>query len=512
MTSYSSDTNGRVRIVALSLAALWLAACGGGGGGGTAGGTTQASTADAVAPAPPPEAEPETIPSPAPAPSPIASPPPPPPAPAAGPVAVTGTSQQAAPNISYSVTSTSTQTVVITLPANENLQVGDKVTVTGQSAANWRLAQNARQWVVTTNLPGNVTPGTTWTERVPDPAMPNLKWAGTAASASGNRVAAIANPGGIYLSSDAGVSWTRSNAPTDNWTQVLMSTDGTKLAALGSAVLYTSTDSGQTWAAHTGTSEFWMGVYMSDDGQRIVGAVMGGSLHISTDGGASFAPIAGTANTDWRTVAGSSDGTRLVAVASLYGGDPANQGVYVSTDSGATWTRRVANGNWTFAAASADGMRMAVLDQGGHPWVSDDGGATFTQRFGYSIWSGLAVSRDGRVVAAQEPRADAYGYHGYNFISNAAGDNPWDWHGGTGAMDLWWRGISLSYDGNWITAVDNGDPSGGGGKVFTTTGNRTSGGTLGSITGGQNQMIEVTYQGSGRFTITGQAGGPFAIR
>ncbi|WP_207717687.1 WD40/YVTN/BNR-like repeat-containing protein [Caenimonas soli] len=506
MSSYTNDTKNGAKYVALSLAALWLTACGGGGGGGAGGATQVSSTADAVAPAPAP-VEPETIPAPAPSPAPA-----PAPTPAPGTADVTGTSQQAAPNISYSVTSTSTQTVVITLPANADLQVGDKVTVTGQSAASWRLAQNAGQWVVTTNLPGNVAPGATWTERVPDAASPNLKWAGTASSASGNRVAAIADPGGIYLSSDAGVTWTRSSAPTDNWTQVLMSADGTKLAALGNTVLHTSSDSGQTWTARSGSGLSWMGVYMSDDGQRIVGAAVGGTLYASTNGGASFTLIAGTANTDWRTVAGSSDGTRLVAVASHYGGDPANQGVYVSTDSGATWTRRLASGNWTFAAASADGMRMAVLDQGGHPWVSDDGGATFTQRFGYSTWSGLAVSRDGRVVAAQEPRADVYGYPGYNFISNAGGDDPWDWHGGTGDMNLWWRGISLSYDGNWITAVDNGNPTGGGGKVFTTTGNRTSGGTLGSITGGQNQMVEVTYQGNGRFTVTGQAGGPFAIR
>ncbi|MBA3773048.1 MAG: exo-alpha-sialidase [Ramlibacter sp.] len=511
MNSYSIDTKQGAKCIALSLLALWLTACGGGGGGDSGTGPQASNGGDAVAPTPAPE--PETIPSPAPAPSPVSAPPPPPPPPAppaAGPVAVTGMSQQAAPNGSYSVTSSSTPTVVITLPANESLQAGDKVTVTGQSAARWRLAQNAGQWVVTTSLPGNVAPGATWTERVPDAASPTLKWAGTASSASGNRIAAIANPGGIYLSVDAGASWTRSTAPSGNWTQVLMSADGTRLAAIAGGVLHTSGDSGQTWVARTGP--FWQGVHVTDDGQRVVGAAMGGTLQISSDGGATFAPVAGMANRDWRTVAGSSDGTRLVAVASFYGGDPANQGVYVSTDSGATWTRRLTTGNWTFAAASADGMRMAVLDQGGHPWVSDDGGATFTQRFGYSIWSGLAVSRDGRVVAAQEPRADAYGYHGYNFISNAGGADPWDWHGGAGAMDLWWRGISLSQDGNWIVAVDNGNPTGGGGKIFTTTGNRTSGGTLGSISGGQNQMIEVTYQGNGRFTVTGQAGGPFAIR
>ena len=44
------------------------------------------------------------------------------------------------------------------------------------------------------------------------------------------------------------------------------------------------------------------------------------------------------------------------------------------------------------------------------------------------------------------------------------------------------------------------------------SGNRTSGGTLGSITGGQAQSIEVTYQGNGRFTVTHVGGGTYSIR
>lgn len=400
---------------------------------------------------------------------------------------------------------------MVTLPRNEDLQVGDRVTVSGQSSATWRLAQNERQWVVTTNLAGNVVPGTTWTAREPDPAAPNRNWAGTASSASGNRIAAIANPGGIYLSADGGASWTRSSAPSGDWTQVVMSANGQRLAAVAGGLLYTSGDYGQTWVARNGSGQYWQGVHMSEDGLRIVGAA-GGSIHVSTNGGTSFTPVAGTANTDWRAVAGSGDGMRLVAVASFYGGDPANQGVYVSIDGGATWTRRMSTGNWSFAAASADGARMAVLDNGGHPWISDDGGTTFTQRFSYSNWSGLAVSRDGRVVALQEPRDDTYNYRGYVFLSTTGGHDPWVWHGGSGEMNVWWRGISLSWDGNWISAVDGGVSPGSGGKVFTTSGNRTSGGTLGSITGGQSQMVEVTYQGNGRFTVTGQAGGAFSIR
>jgi len=429
---------------------------------------------------------------------------------------VSGTSQQAVPNGSYTVTSTATQTVVITLPANESLIAGDKVTVTGQSGAQWRLAQNARQWVVTTNLPGNVTPGTQWVAREPDPAAPDQRWAGTASSASGNRIAAIASPGGLYLSADGGATWSRSSAPTASWSQVVMSTDGARLAAVADGTLYVSSDYGQNWTARTGTP-YITAVHMADNGQRIV-AVGGGSLHISTNNGASFTAVPGVAGAGWRSVAGSSTGADLVAVASRWSGSA--PGVYVSNDSGATWTQRVTTvegtdaNDWTYAAVSADGMRMVAADNSGYLWVSDDRGATFTRRLGYSPWSGLAISRDGQVIAAQEPRrVGEHPHPGYIFVSRDRGASFPSWYGGDGnGLNLFWQGVSLSYDGNWITAVDNGAPGAGGGKVYTTSGNRTSGGTLGSITGGQNRMVEVTYQGNGRFTVTGQAGGPFSIR
>jgi hypothetical protein len=288
---------------------------------------------------------------------------------------------------------------------------------------------------------------------------------------------------------------------------VQMSAEGNRVAAVGAGTLYVSSDYGVTWAARTAPAA-WASVHMSDDGQRIT-ALGGGSVYTSVDGGLTFTIVPGTANTDWRAIAGSADGMRLVAAASLYNGDATRQGVYVSTDGGATWTRRVGNGNWTFAASSADGQRMAVLDNGGTPWVSDDGGATFTSRFSYSGWSGLAISRDGGTVAAQEPRNDTYGHRGYVFIS-PGGNDPWEFRAGD--LNLTWRGISLSSDGNWFAGADNGVLGTAGGKIYISSGNRTAGGTIGSITGGQGQMVEVTYQGNGRFSVSNYAGGPFTIR
>lgn len=380
--------------------------------------------------------------------------------------------------------------------------------IAGQSTARWQLAQNASQYVETTALPGNVEPGTTWTARTPDPALPTQNWQATASSASGNRIAAVANPGGIYISADGGATWTRSAAPSASWSWIAMSSDGSKLAAVAAnGFLYTSSDYGQTWIARTSTSQNWSGVTLSDDGQRIVGVVDYGAIYVSTDAGATFAPVAGTDGLDWRAVASSANGMRLVAAAARFGDRAAEQGVYISTDGGATWVPRLTTGNWSYAALSADGMRVAALDNGGYPWTSDDGGLNWYQQFGYSNWSGLAVSGSGQVLSALEPRNDPLGHTGFVFVNRQGGAGDWSGYGD----NRWYRAVSLSFDGNWIAVGDTG-PNGAGGLLYTSQGNRTSGGTLGSITGGQNDMVEVTYQGNGRFTISGSSGGPFSIR
>jgi photosystem II stability/assembly factor-like uncharacterized protein len=409
------------------------------------------------------------------------------------------------------VTAAAGETVVVTLPANAALQVGDHVRVTGQGSGRWQLTQNAGQYVVTATLPGNVAPGTVWTPR--DAAPTAQPWFASATSADGNRIAAVANPGGIHVSADGGATWTASNAPQARWAAIAMSANGSRLAAVASGgLLYTSTDSGATWVARTTSPQPWTGVAISDDGQRIVG-VQYGNIHLSTDGGVTFTAVPGTANLDWRSVAGSADGQRWLAVASRFNDTQTGSGVYVSSNGGTTWTRRTVTGstapteNWTYAAMSQDGQRMAAIDNGGNPWISDDGGTTWTIRFSYSNWSGLAVSRDGEVVSTLEPRDDPGQHTGYVFLS-PRGNEPWEFLG----ENRWYRGVSLSADGNSIVVGDNG-PDCAGGRVYTSVGNRTSIGTFGSISGGGGQMVEVTYQGNGRFTIgTNSPGGQFTIR
>jgi photosystem II stability/assembly factor-like uncharacterized protein len=64
------------------------------------------------------------------------------------------------------------------------------------------------------------------------------------------KLAAVANGGQIYTSTDLGTTWTaREN--NREWFSITSSADGTKLAAVvaGGGRIYTSIDSGATWTA-----------------------------------------------------------------------------------------------------------------------------------------------------------------------------------------------------------------------------------------------------------------------
>jgi len=102
---------------------------------------------------------------------------------------------------------------------------------------------------------------------------------------------------------DAAQTWVLTSAPITNWTSMAVSRDGTKMVA-----------------ASSGGGEAWPG-----------------PIFISTNSGKSWeqtsAPMAG-----WNWVGSSADGTHLAAV-SL--GDAAADGIYISINSGVTWSQHL---------------------------------------------------------------------------------------------------------------------------------------------------------------------------
>jgi photosystem II stability/assembly factor-like uncharacterized protein len=75
----------------------------------------------------------------------------------------------------------------------------------------------------------------------------------------------------------------------------------------------------------------------------------------------------------WSSIISSADGSKLATVEQ--GGQ-----IYTSTDSGATWTPRDSNRYWSSITSSADGSKLAAVVYTGQIYTSNDSGATWTAR------------------------------------------------------------------------------------------------------------------------------------
>ena len=150
--------------------------------------------------------------------------------------------------------------------------------------------------------------------------------------ARGNGVlAAVNEEGEVQVSTDGGLTFSARNvnvggaAVSQPWNKVAVSRDGRTIAVAGrtASFVYLSRDAGLTWTRTAAPAGNYTAIALSSDGQ-VVGAALsgaGGGVQLSTDGGASFtaANLPGT-DTDWRGLAMSDDGKQLIAAGRGAGG------------------------------------------------------------------------------------------------------------------------------------------------------------------------------------------------
>jgi photosystem II stability/assembly factor-like uncharacterized protein len=74
--------------------------------------------------------------------------------------------------------------------------------------------------------------------------------------------------------------------------------------------------------------------------------------------------------------------------------------IYISTDSGTSWTPHGAPLFYQKAASSADGTKLLVSTYPGYIYTSTDAGANWTQRGPSQYWEQLTSSADGTKLAA----------------------------------------------------------------------------------------------------------------
>ena len=189
--------------------------------------------------------------------------------------------------------------------------------------------------------------GTTWqSNSVPG----NYNWDAVAASANGSTLIAGGQVfGPIYYSTNMGANWRSNGIPTGYWTSVVTSADGTKLAAEWSGVIYTSTNSGVTWTNYN--TSFGTVIACSGDGGQLL-LVSGSLLYLSTNWGATW--TSKTLPISTSTYGVSADAKRVVVAAS--------SAISLSTNLGTSWTASYApTRNWKSVALSADGSRLVAV-------------------------------------------------------------------------------------------------------------------------------------------------------
>ena len=163
--------------------------------------------------------------------------------------------------------------------------------------------------------------------------------------------------------------------------------------------------------------------------------------------GYDWASSATTGTQTWQSIAGSSDGLKLIASAISGIGQP----IWTSSDSGTTWTNRSYGGTVPAVASAADGVKVALVNPAGVIRTSTDGGVSWTDQNGSGArdWKCITSSADGSVliagVSADEPSARNL------FISTDSGVN-WSEIVIGPAPGYGWKAIACSANGSVILA------------------------------------------------------------
>lgn len=141
-------------------------------------------------------------------------------------------------------------------------------------------------------------------------------WAVVCDSTCTNMTAIQNGTGYLYSTSDSGSTWTHNSLSRD-YSDISMSSDGTKVAATDGSDLYISVDSGANWVSQNQSGKIWQSVTISGDGKKIYAAASDGTIRksafLATQSALSISPVTGIFGTDLTLATTGGSGTGSVS-------------------------------------------------------------------------------------------------------------------------------------------------------------------------------------------------------
>ena len=225
--------------------------------------------------------------------------------------------------------------------------------------------------------------------------IPELNWGCLACSSDGSKIVAAGfHPGTICTSTNSGYSWTLTCTNHVIWNGLASSADGKTFIAVGTeyvdtsansvadigGAIYISTNSGISWTKSLAPDGEWGCVSASADGTKFVvgGSAMQiigdmtdpvnmvrtsfhGQFCVSTNSGKTWKTV--RLGSSWSSVAASADGTKVFAVS--------GSGLFfTSINSGINWRyARTPETNFCRVVSSANGDKAIVIFQSGSIYI-----------------------------------------------------------------------------------------------------------------------------------------------
>jgi photosystem II stability/assembly factor-like uncharacterized protein len=172
---------------------------------------------------------------------------------------------------------------------------------------------------------------TTWT---PLPALNTNVTGASSLAIIGTTLVAGTSGGGVYRSTDHGMTWERWISGLDKGATVLsFAINGNDLFAGTNHGVYLSTDYGANWTPRNTGQNSLLVLCLLTKGSDIFAGTMGGGIYRSVDYGSTWVPVNNGLKSDTTWVL-----SLAVMDNMLFAGTWQADGVYRSTDNGATWS------------------------------------------------------------------------------------------------------------------------------------------------------------------------------